>query len=213
MPSHTVKNRFFLALTLCIAPLAAQADECPANALNIVGSLNCSCPANAQNAPIWGTNVYTGDSNICTAARHSGVIGGTGGDISLSMVAGQGDYPSSTANGITSGQWGQFNESFTVLAGTPAVIAACGTMPTGAQVHVCSCAPGASAGSVWGSDPYTGDSNLCAAAQHSGVITAAGGQIRALGVAGLSSYRGSPWNGVDTMDYGQYSNSVTFDRN
>ncbi len=207
--------KLFLAGVACtiLMPLSASAADCPANALNVQGSLQCTCPANGPNMSIWGTGMYTADSNICTAARHAGAVSTAGGEVMVSMAPGQNSYQSTQANGISSGQWNQYGSSFTVTPVMAMGPEACSTIPSGVDVHECTCAPGAPAGSVWGSDPYTDDSNLCTAARHSGVIGENGGLVRAMAVSGLESYRGSAWNGVSTSDYGSWGRSVTFDRN
>ncbi len=57
---------------------------------------------------------------------------------------------------------------------------------------------------VWGSGPYTYDSNLCRAAVHSGAIPATGGMIWATTGGAQQSYVGTTRNGVTTNDYGPY---------
>ena len=75
-----------------------------------------SCPAGGPAGSIWGTDVYTHDSSICTAAVHVGRITlAAGGVITMEMAAGQASYTSSTRNGITSGSWGSWGCSFTIL--------------------------------------------------------------------------------------------------
>lgn len=64
---------------------------------------------------------------------------------------------------------------------------------------------GAAEGSLWGTDTYTGDSSLAAAAVHAGLVkpdeTAI---VRVTVVAPLSSYQGSVRNGVASHDFGRY---------
>jgi hypothetical protein len=191
---------------------AAQSAPCPGNATSISGSLQCSCPAGAATGSVWGTGIYTSDSNICSAAVHAGAIGTGGGQVVVTMGGRQESYTGSTQYGVTSSNWGAWDNSFTVSRASMA-LPACGTMPAGADLHDCACPAGPYGGSAWGSDPYTNDSNICTAAQHSGVIGAAGGMVRVLAAPGLQSYRGSEWNGVVTSDYGPWSGSITFDRN
>ncbi|MGL5115861.1 MAG: LCCL domain-containing protein [Beijerinckiaceae bacterium] len=60
-------------------------------------------------------------------------------------------------------------------------------------------------GQVWGSDPYTRDSVIGAAAVHAGLLKV--GQtavLRLLVVPALPAYPGSARNGVTTSDYGSY---------
>lgn len=191
---------------------AGQSAPCPTNASSLSGSLSCSCPSGATPGSVWGTGVYTSDSNICTAAVHAGVIGAAGGQITVTIGGRQESFTGTSRNDITSSNWGAWDSSFTV---SPASLAmpACSTMPAGVEMHECTCPAGPYSGSAWGSGPYTNDSTICAAAQHSGVISAAGGQVRVLAAPGLQSYRGSEWNGVTTSDYGPWSGSIIFDRN
>jgi hypothetical protein len=62
-------------------------------------------------------------------------------------------------------------------------------------------------GSVWGSGPYTGDSDICSAAQHAGVIGESGGVFKVTNAPGCDSYTGSTANGVTTSGYGSYGSS------
>lgn len=191
---------------------SAQTAPCPSNALGITSPTTCSCASGNGTGAVWGTGFYTADSNICGAAGHAGVIGAGGGQILVTPGGRHESYPGSTQYGITSSSWGAYDRSFTVSLvsmETPA----CSTMPAGAEIYECACPAGPYAGSAWGSGPYTNDSNICAAALHSGVLTAAGGPVRVLAAPGLQSYRGSEWNGASTMDYGPWSGSISFDRN
>jgi len=65
-------------------------------------------------------------------------------------------------------------------------------------------------GAVWGTDTYTDDSGLCRAAVHAGAIPSAGGRVTVLRVAGRPLYIGSRRNGIQSDDYGAYSDSIRF---
>jgi hypothetical protein len=65
-------------------------------------------------------------------------------------------------------------------------------------------------GAVWGSDNYTDDSGLCRAAFHAGVIPAAGGAVTVMREVGRPLYIGSRRNGIQSSDYGAYSDSIRF---
>jgi hypothetical protein len=73
-----------------------------------------SCPAGcASNYDgIWGTDIYTNDSDICGAAIHAGVITDAGGTFYLTNQPGQDSYTGSTRNGITTYPWGSYGASF-----------------------------------------------------------------------------------------------------
>ena len=63
-------------------------------------------------------------------------------------------------------------------------------------------------GSVWGSGPYTKDSNACAAARHAGVIDEKGGVFKVSYTAGRDGYEGGTANGITTNSYGSYPESM-----
>lgn len=62
-------------------------------------------------------------------------------------------------------------------------------------------------GSVWGTDTYSDDSSICAAAVHAGAISFSGGTVTIEIRPGLSAYSGSTRNGVTTHDWGQWTGS------
>jgi hypothetical protein len=79
-------------------------------------TVNGTCPAGCGAGAIWGTAVYTDDSNICSAAQHSGAVTqANGGSFLLIVTAGQSIYPASTQNGITSQEWGEWGRSITLV--------------------------------------------------------------------------------------------------
>jgi len=72
---------------------------------------------------------------------------------------------------------------------------------------------GASDGSVWGTDVYTGDSSLALAAVHAGAVKP--GEIAVVRVTvqrPLNHYQGSVRNGVTSHDYGRYGTAYRVDR-
>ena len=76
----------------------------------------------------------------------------------------------------------------------------------------CSCTPEAAAtGSVWGSGPYTDDSNVCRAALHAGLIEDEPVNVTVNFLPGRSTYTGSEVNGVVSNDYGPWSGSFGFE--
>jgi len=76
-----------------------------------------SCPAGGSAATIWGTDVYTDDSSVCTAAAHAGLITlASGGQVTIEMRPGQEAYPATERNGVTSSPWGSWDSSFVFVA-------------------------------------------------------------------------------------------------
>jgi hypothetical protein len=72
---------------------------------------------------------------------------------------------------------------------------------------------GAADGSVWGTDVYTGDSALPAAAVHAGAVKPGETTVvRVTVMAPLAQYHGSVRNGVTSHDYGRYGTAYRVDR-
>jgi hypothetical protein len=72
---------------------------------------------------------------------------------------------------------------------------------------------GSADGSVWGTDTYTADSALAAAAVHAGVLRVGEtGLVRVRMVAGLSAYSGSSRNGVTSGSWDAYPSAYTVSR-
>ena len=62
---------------------------------------------------LYGTDVYTDDSSICTAAVHAGLISfQAGGSVTIEIRQGQSSYAGSARNGVTSKGYGSWNGSF-----------------------------------------------------------------------------------------------------
>jgi hypothetical protein len=76
-----------------------------------------SCPPGGAPGNVWGTDVYTDDSSICTAAVHAGLITlANGGTVTIEMRPGQSSYAASRRNGVGSSSYGEWSGSY-VFAG------------------------------------------------------------------------------------------------
>lgn len=74
----------------------------------------------AVEGSLWGSEVFTGDSNLASAAVHSGVLRpGQRGAVRVRVIAGQTSYAGSTSNGVSSQPYDAWNVSFTVEPGPP----------------------------------------------------------------------------------------------
>ena len=72
---------------------------------------------------------------------------------------------------------------------------------------------GSTGGSVWGTDIYTDDSSIAAAAVHAGLLQPdETGTIMLTILAGRETYRGSARNGVASKDYPSWARSYTLQR-
>jgi len=98
-------------------------------------------------------------------------------------------------------------------AGAESIAPPCSDFTTEKAGWTCFCGAHAPVGPVWGSGPYTGNSDLCTAARHAGVIGPEGGMVSVRTVAGQAGYQGSEANGVITRDRGSFPKSVSFHRN
>lgn len=77
--------------------------------------LRFRCPADGTADAVWGTDIYTDDSSICTAAVHVGRITlAAGGEVTIEIRPGQASYPPSARNGISSYPYGEWDRSFIV---------------------------------------------------------------------------------------------------
>jgi LCCL domain len=89
-------------------PLALDLGDCPDNAddLGQGKTYSCACPALADPAPIYGSDVYAEDSGLCTAAVHAGTLKrDTAGSVSFQVVASPPVFKGATRNGIKSEVW------------------------------------------------------------------------------------------------------------
>ncbi|XP_024917706.1 macrophage mannose receptor 1 isoform X1 [Cynoglossus semilaevis] len=89
------------------------------NSFNDKMTVHCPAHCAKENYEVFGTTTYRGDSNICAAAIHAGIVlNENGGDCTLLKAPGQDFYTGSTRNGITSREFdGNFEVSFTFADG------------------------------------------------------------------------------------------------
>jgi hypothetical protein len=79
-------------------------------------SFQYACPPDGTVATIFGTEIYTDDSSVCTAAVHMGLITlATGGSVTVEIRRGRDAYEPSRRNGITSLRWGRWPGSFVLV--------------------------------------------------------------------------------------------------
>lgn len=190
-------------------------------------SFTQDCPPNGAPGTVWGSDVYTDDSSVCTAAVHAGVITlAQGGSVTAYIHPGRSLYPGVARNGVTTRTYASYPGSF---AFTPRVEAE-PSPPPGVEAITWSasatrfratpgvrqqvwCPPGGSAGSVWGRGPFTDDSSVCTAAVFAGRITLErGGVVRLVTSPGLPAYQGGASNGITTRDFAAFPGSFNIVR-
>jgi hypothetical protein len=184
-------------------------------------TLACS-PGGAAHA-VWGSDIYTADSSICTAGVHSGLITyQQGGAVTIELRPGRSIYGCSEKNGVTTSPFGSYQHSFVFKTpNTEAVVreaedqtpvlwntSASALSVENGKTYKFKCPSGGKESSVWGTDIYTLDSSICNAAVHAGKFASeSGGSVTIELRPGESAYKGSTRNGIKTNDYGEYGQS------
>lgn len=76
--------------------------------------LTLACPSGGVLSDrVWGTDLYTDDSSVCTAAVHAGLItSAKGGTVTIEIRPGAAAYTGSTRHGAISEDYGQWLGSF-----------------------------------------------------------------------------------------------------
>lgn len=198
-----------------------------ANASSLKGTdgqtFTLACSPGGTEHSVWGSDIYTADSSICTAGVHSGLITyQQGGTVTIELRPGRTIYGCSERNGVTTSPFGSYQHSFVFKTpNTDAVVreaedqtpvlwntsASMVSFETG-KTFKFKCPAGGKESTVWGTDIYTLDSSICNAAVHTGKLTTEnGGPVTIELRPGESSYKGTARNGIKTNDYGQYGAS------
>jgi len=181
------------------------------------------CPASGSLHSVWGSDIYTADSSICTAAVHAGLITiERGGTVTIELRPGREVYGTSQRNGVTTNVYGGFSRSFVFKSEansraeteadyvTPILWSTAASMLTyeNGKPYKFKCPAGGKESTIWGTDVYTADSSVCTAAVHVGVIKfESGGTVTIELRPGRSSYQGTLHNSVKSSDYGAYAHS------
>jgi hypothetical protein len=87
---------------------------------------------------VWGTDIYSDDSDVATAAVHAGVLrAGESGTVTVTLLGGQKSFTASTRNGVSSGSWTTWPGSYSFAgAGTINGTSVATTVPTLAVGYV-----------------------------------------------------------------------------
>ena len=220
-------------LLLAAAPALAQTTiPWDANAIELRGrdgeQVSFRCPPGGTIGSIWGTDLYSDDSSVCTAAVHAvaGLSAAAGFDVVIEIRPGAESYHGTTRFGVTSGDWDAWEGSFLVRsaggvarttndAKAPQAIDWSTNATTmrdqqGAQIRV-TCPPRGSAGAIWGTDVYSDDSSICTAAVHAGRMSFADGGTVTLQMTGPRvRFDPSTRNGVTSGAWGEWPGSFVF---
>lgn len=183
---------------------------------------------------VWGSGIYTDDSDLGSAAVHAGLLKpGKVGIVQVRILEGKPSYTASVSNGVTSESYGSWSGSFEFVRNSVAPIVLPASAYTAEQPipadqpiytnpatlvtyrgteKVLHFEVQASAsGSVWGNQIYTDDSSLAAATLHAGLLKAGEtGIVTVRILPGQDSYVGSTGNGVTSDSYGSWGGSFSF---
>jgi len=99
------------------AAIASGGSGWDASATSLRGNNNqrysFACGAGGDFGSVWGTDVYTDDSSVCTAAVHAGIITQAGGGtVVIEIRPGQSSYTASSRNGVDSQSYDSWDGSF-----------------------------------------------------------------------------------------------------
>lgn len=187
------------------------------------------CPGGGTAATIYGSDIYTDDSSICTAAAHAGVISmASGGNVKIEIRPGRSAYGSTTRHGIKSNSYGDWRRSFVFISfgsgkqkmenesmGDVTSISwdttASGFSGEAGQRYSFRCPSGGTANTIYGSDVYTDDSSICTAAVHASLISMEnGGEVTIEFRPGRSAYGSTSRRGIKSNSYGTWRRSFSF---
>ncbi len=100
-----------------VDPIDVQPD--PGNLLSfhgLIGKTLAFKVTGRGDGSVYGTGIYTTDSNLATAAVHAGVLkAGETGIVRIAMIASPPTFTSSTQNGISSNGWGVYPAAYQVI--------------------------------------------------------------------------------------------------
>lgn len=164
---------------------------------------------------VWGTGPYSDDSDLGTAAVHSGLLKiGELKFVAIRFLPEQPEFAGSAAYGITTNAYGSFRGAYEILgSGIRHTQYPTETgQPAGEPVNVIVVGNPAE-GSVDGTDIYTSLSYLGATAVHCGLLEPGEvGLIRVESLPGLEEYQPSTRNGVTSLYHGPWPESIRLKR-
>jgi hypothetical protein len=165
---------------------------------------------------IWGTDTYSDDSDIATAAVHAGLLKeGERGLLDVKMVPAPEVFTGSTRHGVTSNRYSSWPSGYVLKKADKESplpksdynselvdqVANRGLPGDRYTMKI----TGNTTGKVWGTDIYTSDSDYGAAAVHAGLLK--DGETATLTfilVRSPGKHRGSTKNSVTSEDYGPF---------
>ena len=162
--------------------------------------------------PVWGTNVYTDDSALETAAVHAGMLRpGQRGIVKVRVLPGQDHYDGTKQHDIESTAFGRHPCSFRfmdVSISRPNRTNQLSSYRDLVGQSIVLPVVGSASGEVWGSDVYTDDSSVGAAAVHAGLVGVGDlAFVKVTLLPGQARYEGTSRYGVTSQAYEQWDGS------
>ena len=175
-----------------------------------------ACPEDGEAWGLFGTEIYTDDSSICTAAVHMGLIDfEDGGEVVVTLLEGEDEYESTEQNDIESSSWGSWETSFSVSLEADVIEIEWDTRGYDLEGEVDDefvvlCPEDGEASSLWGTEIYTDDSSICTAAVHMGLIDFEdGGEVLVIFFEGEDEHEGTEQNDIESSDWGSWDISFS----
>jgi len=169
---------------------------------------------------VYGSDPYTLDSRLATVAVHAGALKvGQSGIIEVEIIESPPAFTGSTANGVTTSPYGPWNQGAFHIKGVtiekgqgdgrPLLLPEPGNLnPFAGQVgtKLAVRVTGGVGGLVYGSGPYSVDSNLAAAAVHAGVLKVGQtGVVEVEIIASPPDFAGATAHGVTSLPWSRPS--------
>ena len=92
------------------------ASDAPPHMLELAGTVGTSYYFRVRGeteGPLWGTDIYTGDSSLSVAAVHAGLVKpGDTAIVKVTNVAPLPEYKGSTRHGVTSHDFGRYGSAY-----------------------------------------------------------------------------------------------------
>ncbi len=92
------------------------ASDAPVNMVDLCDPIGATYYFRVQgvaDGPLWGTDIYTGDSFLAVAAVHAGVVkAGASAIIKVTVVQPPNQYQGSKRNGATSSDFGRYGTAY-----------------------------------------------------------------------------------------------------
>lgn len=168
-----------------------------------VGEVHVVWVTGSLQGNVWGSAIYTDDSDVGTAAVHAGILEvGENQLIAFRLLPGRDSYTGSTAHGVMSSEYGNWHGSYQIIG--PCILEpAFKSVPFESGKTVDVFVTGRTKGVLIGNGVYTIDSDLGVAAVHSGLLVdGEAGVIQVKMLPGQRHYHSATSHGIKSLECG-----------